>query len=84
MLAANAALMHGLVVGVGLGLMPAKVATEALLLVVSYAVQRRFVFAGPGEAVDTEPAPSEGSSAGRGSDGVVSDVTPVSAVVPGR
>lgn len=83
-LAANAALMHGLVVGVGLGLVPAKVATEALLLVVSYAVQRRFVFAGPGEAVAPDPAPSEGSSAGRGSDGAVAPVTPVSAVGPGR
>ena len=45
-LAVNWGLMHTLVVVLGAGLLPAKLATEGLLLFVSYAVQQRFVFPG--------------------------------------
>jgi putative flippase GtrA len=44
-LAANWALMHTFVVVMGVGLLLAKLVTEGLLLFVSYAVQRRHVFA---------------------------------------
>ncbi|QIM21675.1 glycosyltransferase family 2 protein [Phycicoccus sp. HDW14] len=54
-LAANAALMHVLVVGLGLALLVGKVLTEALLLAVSYTVQRRFVF-GRGAATTVSTA----------------------------
>ena len=81
-LGANAALMQLLVGSVGLALVPAKVATEALLLAVSYAVQRRFVFAAPagamGAGVPTGQAGSTSSNASssrRRSDPVKPDAT---------
>lgn len=55
-LAVNWALMHTLVVALGAGLLPAKLATEALLLFVSYAVQQRFVFPGQRRPARDEPA----------------------------
>lgn len=42
--------------GLGLGLLPAKIATEALLYLVSFRVQRRFVFGAAPAALGTAPA----------------------------
>ena len=72
-LAANAGLMQTLVGGIGVGLVSAKVATEALLLAVSYAVQGRFVFGDPaGAARAVGPAGAAGAGGPRGQAGSTS------------
>lgn len=50
--------------GLGVGLLPAKVATEAVLYLVSFQVQRRFVFAGGGR-----PPAADGVGRSPGTDG---------------
>ena len=56
-MSANYALMHVWYERVGVGLLPAKFLTEAMLFTVSYQVQKRFIFAS-----DSAPA-SHGDSA---------------------
>ena len=51
LLAANSAILRLLTRTVGVGLVPAKLLTEATLFVLSYQLQRRFVFAARQRAV---------------------------------
>jgi hypothetical protein len=46
----------------GVALLPAKVVTEALLYLVSFQVQRRFVFAREASAARVTPAPARQNS----------------------
>ncbi|HET7820311.1 MAG TPA: bifunctional glycosyltransferase family 2/GtrA family protein [Ornithinibacter sp.] len=65
-LVVNWALMHTLVVVLGAGLLLAKLATEGLLLFVSYAVQQRFVFARRLGIARTDPAADAAATASAG------------------